>query len=140
MVVSMRKLTEQIVEALGYACPAANVVKGTFDKVTVSAPALVVYLAPESFHPATTWLRQGIGYVYVIGHADATVHEQYMSSISYAEEVENCLLNLLNIQTVVPAQPLQALTYQGAVMVSFTFLYVTEEQYLYQLEVENAES
>lgn len=138
MVKSMRVLMAELEEELKYAAPYAEVHRGTFENITVKAPAAILYLAPQEFNPVHQFLRQGIGYVYCLGEPDAETFNSYLNSISLGESVENCLLSFHGVETVQPAQPLQGLTYKSAVMVSFTFHYVTEEYYLYLQEQEQA--
>lgn len=138
MVKSMRALMTELMNEVADSAPYATVYRGQFDNITVTAPACIVYVAPQEFHPAHQFLRQGIGYVYCLGEPDAETYDSYLNSISLAEQVENCLMSVQGIETVQPAQPLQGLTYKSAVMVSFTFHYVTEEYYLYLQEQEQA--
>jgi len=140
MVKSMRALMAELIQEVEHSAPFATVYRGQFDNITVTAPACIIYVAPQEFNPVHQFLRQGIGYVYCLGEPDAETYDSYLNSISLAEQVENCLLTVQGIETVQPAQPLQGLTYKSAVMVTFTFHYCTEEYYHYLLESENADA
>lgn len=124
--VTFREFYDTLEQSISQAANGTNIMRGQFDKITVSAPACVLFIAPDGFDAASEWMRNGLGYVYCIAAAEADATGAYLNSVVIAESVENALMLNPHIMTVTPAQPLAGTSYKGAVMVAFTFRYITE--------------
>lgn len=135
--VSFRTFADTLVKAVQNAVPNVNVIKGQFEKITIPAPAAIVYNAPDGFDPASEWMRHGLGYIYCIAKQQADAHSTYLDAVSMAELIENALMLTNDIVTVTPAQPLTGTNYTGAVIIAYSFRYVTETYEKYQEALQN---